>query len=161
MKRQDDSGRIDSRTAPQDAPAGQPVAASPILATCRHQLLVVQMPPPNADLECRWCVTPTLTVAEWLADHVGGGDLRQVAATLGVSWQAIQQMERRAMAKAGRLLRLRFPDAFDEGDLVSDAEAFRRVVARMRADGMTRHDIVELLGEPVRRVEKALKKGTR
>ena len=50
-------------------------------------------------LECRECVSETLTVAQFVEAHPWGADLRDIAAALGVTYQAVQQAEARALRR--------------------------------------------------------------
>lgn len=49
--------------------------------------------------ECRLCVSATITVAAFVEAHPGGADLRDCAEALGVTYQAVQQAEARALGK--------------------------------------------------------------
>lgn len=67
---------------------------------CPHGLLLsAARGGSRTHLECRQCVSATLTVAAFVEAHPGGADLRDVAAVLGVTYQAVQQAEARALRR--------------------------------------------------------------
>lgn len=124
------------------------------LPRCRHGLLLDAY---YGDLECRVCVSPTQTVADFRAVH-GDAEQTVVGEVFGVTRQAIQNIERRALAKFGARFAKRFPDLAARGDMLSDADRLARVVRRMLNEAMPESVIAEVLNEPIWRVANAVRK---
>lgn len=130
-----------------DRDASAEVAPAP----CRHGL------PLSGTEECRSCLPGGATV-RWFVRLTGGADQGVVGAMLGVSRQAVQQTERRALAKLGpKLARALVILQSERGEVVTEAERFARIVRRMLADGFDTDEIAESLSVPGWRVAHVLR----